>query len=228
MSDSGEAFRPDGFGRKLGPLPLWGWALIGVGLVYLYYRFYGSGSGIVGAPVTAQTSNATPAVPGGSTSTGNGNGAPSFLDNQSWQNAAIQEASQFGATPLQTQQATDVYLNGGALTESQAGLINRVLGGLGAAPLGTLGTPSIIPPTVPKPPAPPAPKPVPHPVPSPHPRPVPRPVPHPAPERTYLIRRGDTLWGIARAHGTTVAHLAALNHIPNPNLIYAGHTLRLS
>ena len=44
---------------------------------------------------------------------------------------------------------------------------------------------------------------------------------------TYPIQRGDTLWGIARRFGTTVAVLARENHIANPNLIYAGEILRI-
>ncbi len=43
----------------------------------------------------------------------------------------------------------------------------------------------------------------------------------------YTIRRGDTLWGIARRYGTTVAALTAENQIKNPNLIYAGQRLRI-
>lgn len=44
---------------------------------------------------------------------------------------------------------------------------------------------------------------------------------------TYTVRRGDTLWGIARRHGTTVSALASLNHIANPDLIYPGQELNL-
>ncbi|MBO0693317.1 MAG: LysM peptidoglycan-binding domain-containing protein [Acidimicrobiaceae bacterium] len=43
----------------------------------------------------------------------------------------------------------------------------------------------------------------------------------------YLVRPGDTLWQISRTHGTTVAALAAANHIANPDLIFAGSTLTL-
>jgi len=43
----------------------------------------------------------------------------------------------------------------------------------------------------------------------------------------YTIQWGDTLSEIARDYGTTVAKLVSLNHIANPNLIYAGETLRI-
>ena len=45
--------------------------------------------------------------------------------------------------------------------------------------------------------------------------------------QAYTVRRGDTLWGIARRYNTTVGALAGLNHIANPNLIYPGQVLRL-
>lgn len=44
---------------------------------------------------------------------------------------------------------------------------------------------------------------------------------------TYLIRRGDTLSGIAARYKTTVGALAQANGIKNVNLIYAGATLRI-
>lgn len=44
---------------------------------------------------------------------------------------------------------------------------------------------------------------------------------------TYRIRPGDTLSAIASRNHTSVAALASLNHIHNPNLIRAGATLRL-
>ena len=48
-----------------------------------------------------------------------------------------------------------------------------------------------------------------------------------AQETTYVVRWGDTLSRIARQFGTTVQAIAALNGIVNPNLIYAGTTLRI-
>jgi len=40
---------------------------------------------------------------------------------------------------------------------------------------------------------------------------------------TYIVKHGDTLWDIARAHGVSLAELEAANpQIRNPNLIYPG------
>lgn len=43
----------------------------------------------------------------------------------------------------------------------------------------------------------------------------------------YKIKKGDTLWDIARANGTTVDAIAAVNGIKNPDLIYAGDTIKI-
>ena len=44
---------------------------------------------------------------------------------------------------------------------------------------------------------------------------------------TYTIKKGDTLWKIAQQYHTTVKQLAALNKINNPDLIYAGRTIKI-
>ena len=50
----------------------------------------------------------------------------------------------------------------------------------------------------------------------------------PAPAaRTYTVRPGDTLSGIAAKYGTSWQTLQKLNGIANPNLIYAGQTIRV-
>lgn len=49
----------------------------------------------------------------------------------------------------------------------------------------------------------------------------------PSVQKTYTVKKGDTLWGISRRFGTTVSALAQRNHLKNPNLIYAGQVLRI-
>ena len=41
------------------------------------------------------------------------------------------------------------------------------------------------------------------------------------------VRPGDTLWDLARAHGTSVSTLKQLNALPGNGTVYAGQTLRL-
>lgn len=54
------------------------------------------------------------------------------------------------------------------------------------------------------------------------------PAPSPAPDYvTYVIQPGDTLSEIAERFGTSYQTLASLNNISDPNLIYAGQTLRI-
>lgn len=44
----------------------------------------------------------------------------------------------------------------------------------------------------------------------------------------YKVQRGDTLWEIAQRFNTSVNHLAQINNIKNPNLIYVGEILTVS
>jgi len=44
----------------------------------------------------------------------------------------------------------------------------------------------------------------------------------------YTVKKGDTLWGIAKSYGVTLQSLLAANpQIKNPNLIYAGNQVRV-
>jgi LysM repeat protein len=43
----------------------------------------------------------------------------------------------------------------------------------------------------------------------------------------YVVKAGDTLFGIARTNQTTVATLVSINNIANPNRIFVGQRLRL-
>ncbi|MEX2318576.1 MAG: M23 family metallopeptidase, partial [Bauldia sp.] len=44
---------------------------------------------------------------------------------------------------------------------------------------------------------------------------------------TYVVQTGDTLYGIARRNGTTVANLVSLNGLASPESIRIGQTLRV-
>ena len=57
--------------------------------------------------------------------------------------------------------------------------------------------------------------------------PTPAPKPTPSAVRTYTVQAGDTLSGIASKFGTTYQHLAEINGIANPNLIYAGQVIKI-
>ncbi|WP_051344322.1 LysM peptidoglycan-binding domain-containing protein [Alicyclobacillus herbarius] len=46
--------------------------------------------------------------------------------------------------------------------------------------------------------------------------------------KTYVVRRGDTLWLIAQRNRVTVSDLIRWNSISNPNLIYPGMVLHLA
>ena len=45
---------------------------------------------------------------------------------------------------------------------------------------------------------------------------------------TYIVQAGDTLSGIASIYGTTYQHLAEINGISDPNVIYAGQEIVIS
>ena len=62
---------------------------------------------------------------------------------------------------------------------------------------------------------------------TPAPTPQPETPTHPASD-TYTVRSGDTLSGIASLYGTTYQHLAEINGIADPNLIYPGQVLKIT
>lgn len=57
--------------------------------------------------------------------------------------------------------------------------------------------------------------------------------PAPAPQqpateqRVYIVKKGDTLWAIARKYGTTWQKLAEINQLKNPDLIFPGQRILL-
>ena len=48
-------------------------------------------------------------------------------------------------------------------------------------------------------------------------------------KKTYVIKRGDTLWGVANSMGMTLGRLLELNpQVRNPNLCYPGDIIFLN
>ncbi len=52
-------------------------------------------------------------------------------------------------------------------------------------------------------------------------------VQNPTLDTTYIVRKGDTLWGISRKFGVSVDYLVRKNGIKNRNLIYIGEIIRI-
>lgn len=48
------------------------------------------------------------------------------------------------------------------------------------------------------------------------------------PNNSYIVKRGDTLWSIAKKYGITIKEILNENKIQNPNLIYPGQILKIS
>lgn len=63
--------------------------------------------------------------------------------------------------------------------------------------------------------------------PPPSPRPSPTPTSNPVSTRTYTVKSGDTLYGIAQTYHTTVKAIATLNNLKPPYTIYKGQVLKL-
>lgn len=209
----------------LGPLPLWTWIALGGGGLYLYEKHKGSAAGGTGilSGVLGTSDSA-----GAATNTE----ASGPADNDAWAQDAINSLIAQGYDGLQATSAINSYLDGGTLDPSYNSLISAAIKNTGAPPdiTPTASAPIMPTPTQPvgtttgsgakpvgsssstttkKTTSAPA-------------------TPTKAPAfTTYKIKSGDTLSAIAKKNGTTVSALASYNGIKNPNLIYAGHSLKI-
>lgn len=51
--------------------------------------------------------------------------------------------------------------------------------------------------------------------------------PTPSTDEIYVVKKGDTLSGIAAKYGTTYQKLAQYNNIANPNVIFVGQKIKI-
>ena len=137
------AAKAAGFGRKLGPLPIWAWAVAVVALVAVIYFVFRRSAGapsatMTGTGVSGAASQTAAGVLSTLYGTGSKTGYQSAYSNQSaWESAAIAEIpGSTSYTPLQVQDALNSYTSNGlsGLTTSQQGIINQIISALGPNP----------------------------------------------------------------------------------------------
>lgn len=223
-------------GKRLGPLPVWGWGVI-LGVLAVVWVWWSATN------KAASQTDATPYVSGATDSSaldamyagggyggnvaGSSQAAPTgdvqtFGTNLEWLNKAVSlVGDKYGTSRLDVQSALQAYLMGSSLTANQKVIVQRALSLNNLPPEGVEGlvnngvdtyTPTTPVTTTPVTPA----------------TETPATETPATPEPVYYwIRWGDTLTSIARKYGTTVNALVSLNGIRNPDLIYAGTRIRI-
>lgn len=130
-----------GVTKKLGPLPIWGWALMIV-LAYLLYRYLKNRNS--SASATGSLSGAGGTAVNGAGSGGSNNVSTPTGSSQSvedWINAAQNALENLGYSQSSVDQAFQDYLAGNTLTPQEAAIISSATNLVGAAPAG-LGIPN--------------------------------------------------------------------------------------
>lgn len=220
--------------KKVGPLPII--AYIGIGIVgYLLYRRYKGAS----VPAATTAVDPTTATSGLDSSSNGGSGADTVdtstpsdgstvapLSDVQWEANTVEWLIQKGHSPADASNAIAAYMSGATLTSAQLLLVNSAIGQFGTPPSGVKTIKAEVPPAkVPITQKPPVKPPV-----KTGPKPTPKPKPKPAPSRTYVVKHGDTLSGIAGRYGTTWQKVYAANKGViggNPNVIRPGEKLRI-
>lgn len=130
---------------KLGPLPVWGWGLIGGGLVggYMYYRKR-KAAATANTNAGSQYSGLNSSSNGGSAgelSTTNGQASSGSNVTGSlagWAAQAVNWLIGQGSNPTDASNAISAYINGQTLTPAQETSVNSALTEFGAPPSGVL------------------------------------------------------------------------------------------
>lgn len=141
------------FSEKLGPLPVWGWGLIGGGVVIVgvYLLNRGGNDGGTVRPATIDASGyQTAGINGGSASIDT---TTPYDNNVLWlTRASKQVAGSLSKSPADVYAALKKWLFGQEITTEEKTWVDTALGQLGSPPEGTQGISPVIPDAVtPKP-----------------------------------------------------------------------------
>jgi nucleoid-associated protein YgaU len=242
-------------GPKLGPLPVGAWAVVAAGGLWLGQRRKQQANDAATVDDTGGQLDAGVDTGGGLEETGTpvefddgGDGgavAAGYADNQAWAAAAVTACISAGVAPTVAHSATVKFLSGDPLNVAEMHAVNVAIGAIGEPPDGAPPIRSSAPP-VKKPPVktPPVVRKAPvkkkPPVKKPAPRTPPR-KSQPAKKRSYTVKSGDTLGGIASKEKVpggaaalykanagaleTAAHKHGRKSSDNGHWIYAGTVL---
>lgn len=130
---------------KLGPIPIWGWAVGIVGVYVLFHYLHGATSSTP-ATVSSATLPTNYSLPGAGATQTSGSATSSSstpstpTTNAEWGNAAAAYLIGAGDNPSLVEQALSDFLAGNTLTASEQTLVNAALKQLGSPPGGVLPT----------------------------------------------------------------------------------------
>jgi|SRR5581483_623470 len=125
----------DSLTRYVGPLPVWGWAALGAGGLFLYKKVKsGSGASLSSAlgSTSGTGSDATAATTSGTQAAQEQQDSPD--SNASWATDAISYLESEGYTSSQAQAAVGAYTSGGQLDPSMATLVDNAVQNVGPPP----------------------------------------------------------------------------------------------
>lgn len=209
----------------MGPLPVWAWGVIGGILVIAYLWWtqwrHSDSSSVSGKDEPANALDLLPDQLLNPEAPQSTQQSSSFASNFTWLAQGVKLGIAMGFSPLTVEQALRAYLDGGSITSQQKLIIDAVIAQIGLPPDGTAGNVTIIPDPPPAPEKPEQPKPT---------TPPATPAKPAAPKTAvYVIQRGDTLSGIAKKLGISMATLKQYNPVfwTNPkyqqgNMIWSG------
>ena len=181
MADTDPSGSDNSFGyltHKIGPLPVWAYAVIAVGAWY-WYTHYGPGASAATATTTATDTTDDNADDDSQDAIAQGVSGSRYSTNAQWEASAINFLVGESVPPDEASAAVFKYLHSQKLTPQEQNDINLAIEGIGPPP--KIPAPAEQTPN-PKP----KPKPIPHPkVPPRKPAPHPKPKPHEPPPRRF-------------------------------------------